>query len=86
MVMDLTLLMPILMVHGDLAFDSQDSIPVWPDYLNAFPELFPSSGNIKYRHNRITLKICLKQEPFMKTPLQWPVAMGKIHLVQQYLV
>ncbi len=30
-------------------FDSQDSIPVWPDYLNAFPKLFPSSGNMKYQ-------------------------------------
>jgi TonB-linked SusC/RagA family outer membrane protein len=30
-------------------FDSQDSIPVWPAYLAAFPELFPSSGNIKYK-------------------------------------
>lgn len=30
-------------------FDSQDSIPVWPDYLSAFPELFPSSGNMKYQ-------------------------------------
>jgi TonB-linked SusC/RagA family outer membrane protein len=29
-------------------FDSRDSIPVWPDYLAAFPKLFPSSGNIKY--------------------------------------
>ncbi len=30
-------------------FDSRDSIPVWPDYLSAFPELFPSSGNIPYK-------------------------------------
>ena len=30
-------------------FDSRDSIPVWPDYLAAFPELFPSSGKIKYQ-------------------------------------
>lgn len=30
-------------------FDSRDSIPVWPAYLAAFPELFPSSGNIKYQ-------------------------------------
>ncbi len=29
-------------------FDSRDSIPVWAPYLNAFPELFPSSGNKKY--------------------------------------
>ena len=29
-------------------FDSRDSIPVWPDYLAAFPELFPSSGNMKF--------------------------------------
>jgi TonB-linked SusC/RagA family outer membrane protein len=31
------------------AFSSLDSIPVWDDYLKAFPELFPSSGNIKYQ-------------------------------------
>ena len=30
-------------------FDSRDSIPVWPDYLAAFPNLFPSSGNMKYQ-------------------------------------
>jgi TonB-linked SusC/RagA family outer membrane protein len=30
-------------------FDSRDSIPVWPDYLAAFPELFPSSGNMKFK-------------------------------------
>jgi TonB-linked SusC/RagA family outer membrane protein len=30
-------------------FDSQDSIPVWAPYLSAFPELFPSSGNMKYQ-------------------------------------
>ncbi len=30
-------------------FDSRDSIPVWPDYLSAFPELFPSSGNMKFQ-------------------------------------
>ncbi|PSL49620.1 TonB-linked SusC/RagA family outer membrane protein [Chitinophaga niastensis] len=29
-------------------FGTRDSIPVWPDYLNAFPELFPS-GNTAYR-------------------------------------
>lgn len=31
------------------AFSSRDSIPVWPEYLAAFPKLFPSSGNIKYQ-------------------------------------
>jgi TonB-linked SusC/RagA family outer membrane protein len=31
------------------AFSSRDSIPAWPDYLAAFPGLFPSSGNIKYQ-------------------------------------
>jgi len=30
-------------------FDSRDSIPVWPDYLNVFPELFPSSGNTVFK-------------------------------------
>ncbi|RFS22461.1 SusC/RagA family TonB-linked outer membrane protein [Chitinophaga silvatica] len=30
------------------AFSSQDSVPVWPAYLKAFPELFPASGNMKY--------------------------------------
>jgi TonB-linked SusC/RagA family outer membrane protein len=30
-------------------FSSQDSIPVWPDYLAAFPKLFPSSGMMKYQ-------------------------------------
>jgi TonB-linked SusC/RagA family outer membrane protein len=30
-------------------YDSQDSIPVWPVYLSTFPELFPSSGNMKYQ-------------------------------------
>lgn len=30
------------------AFSSRDSIPAWPDYLNAFPELFPSA-NIAYK-------------------------------------
>jgi TonB-linked SusC/RagA family outer membrane protein len=30
------------------AFASQDSVPVWPAYLDAFPELFPASGNMKY--------------------------------------
>ncbi len=30
-------------------FSSRDSIPVWPDYLAAFPQLFPSSGNIAYK-------------------------------------
>jgi TonB-linked SusC/RagA family outer membrane protein len=31
------------------AFASQDSIPVWQDYLTAFPGSFPASGNIPYR-------------------------------------
>ncbi|GAA3915562.1 SusC/RagA family TonB-linked outer membrane protein [Chitinophaga oryziterrae] len=30
-------------------FGSRDSIPAWPDYLAAFPDLFPVSGNIKYQ-------------------------------------
>ncbi|RAJ75483.1 TonB-linked SusC/RagA family outer membrane protein [Chitinophaga dinghuensis] len=30
-------------------FGTLDSIPVWPDYLKAFPNLFPSSGNIAYQ-------------------------------------
>jgi TonB-linked SusC/RagA family outer membrane protein len=30
-------------------FNSRDSIPVWPTYLSAFPQLFPSSGNMKYQ-------------------------------------
>lgn len=30
-------------------FDAVDSIPVWPAYLDAFPELFPASGNIKFK-------------------------------------
>jgi TonB-linked SusC/RagA family outer membrane protein len=30
-------------------FGTIDSIPVWPDYLKAFPNLFPSSGNMKYQ-------------------------------------
>ncbi|CAL1521392.1 SusC/RagA family TonB-linked outer membrane protein [Chitinophaga sp. MM2321] len=30
-------------------FGTLDSVPAWPDYLAAFPELFPSSGNIKYQ-------------------------------------
>jgi TonB-linked SusC/RagA family outer membrane protein len=30
-------------------FDSQDSVPVWSDYLAIFPQLFPSSGNMKYQ-------------------------------------
>jgi TonB-linked SusC/RagA family outer membrane protein len=30
-------------------FSSQDSIPVWPDYLNTFPQLFPSSGNMAFK-------------------------------------
>ena len=31
------------------AFSSQDSVEVWPSYLDAFPELFPASGNMKYQ-------------------------------------
>ena len=31
------------------AFSSQDSVAVWPSYLDAFPELFPASGNMKYQ-------------------------------------
>jgi TonB-linked SusC/RagA family outer membrane protein len=30
-------------------FNSRDSVPVWPTYLNVFPQLFPSSGNMKYQ-------------------------------------
>ncbi|CAL1521395.1 SusC/RagA family TonB-linked outer membrane protein [Chitinophaga sp. MM2321] len=30
-------------------FGSQDSVPVWPDYLDAFPDLFPASGNMAYK-------------------------------------
>ncbi|WP_143309811.1 SusC/RagA family TonB-linked outer membrane protein [Chitinophaga vietnamensis] len=30
-------------------FGTLDSIPVWPDYLKAFPNLFPKSGKIPYR-------------------------------------
>lgn len=30
-------------------FDSRDSIPVWPSYLAAFPNLFPASGNMPYQ-------------------------------------
>jgi TonB-linked SusC/RagA family outer membrane protein len=30
-------------------FDSQDSVDVWPEYLATFPELFPSSGKMKYQ-------------------------------------
>ncbi|PWJ59210.1 TonB-linked SusC/RagA family outer membrane protein [Dyadobacter jejuensis] len=30
------------------SFASRDSIPVWPDYLSAFPGSFPASGNIAY--------------------------------------
>ncbi|MGN7819707.1 SusC/RagA family TonB-linked outer membrane protein [Chitinophaga sp. 22536] len=30
-------------------FGTRDSIPVWPDYLKAFPDLFPASGNMAYR-------------------------------------
>jgi TonB-linked SusC/RagA family outer membrane protein len=30
-------------------FASRDSIPVWADYLNAFPGSFPASGNMAYR-------------------------------------
>ncbi|MEI6048145.1 MAG: SusC/RagA family TonB-linked outer membrane protein [Bacteroidota bacterium] len=30
-------------------FDSRDSIPVWPDYLAVFPQLFPSSGNTVFK-------------------------------------
>ncbi|MBC9911263.1 SusC/RagA family TonB-linked outer membrane protein [Chitinophaga varians] len=29
-------------------FGTLDSIPVWPDYLKAFPQLFPASGKIPY--------------------------------------
>jgi TonB-linked SusC/RagA family outer membrane protein len=41
-------------------FDSRDSIPVWPDYLAAFPELFPSSGNKKYEAHPNNVKDLFK--------------------------
>jgi TonB-linked SusC/RagA family outer membrane protein len=41
-------------------FDSRDSIPVWPTYLNVFPELFSSTGQVEYKAQPDNVKSLFK--------------------------
>jgi TonB-linked SusC/RagA family outer membrane protein len=58
-------------------FDSRDSVPVWPDYLAAFPELFPKSGNMKYVAQPNNVKDLFKTGTILENSLTMAGGDGK---------